>query len=92
MPGEHPQCGGLAAAARAEEDEELAVAHREIEVVHGFAFGARICTTGLDEFDCRHAITWSTGLCRPFTRPVVADVTRVAPRWQYPVKIVDSGE
>ena len=37
--GEHPQRGGLAAAGRADEDEELAVADLEVELVDGGASG-----------------------------------------------------
>ena len=59
QPGDHPQRGRLAAAGRADEDEELAVRDLELEVVDGAraAEGLRHVV----EDDARHQVSASSG-------------------------------
>jgi hypothetical protein len=64
--GEHAQRGGLAAAGRADEDEELAVADLDVECVHGGAFRPGEESGCLVERHCRHemALPSPAGTCR----------------------------
>jgi hypothetical protein len=59
--GEHPERGGLAAAGRADEDEELAVADLDVECVDRGALGPGEQTGGLVEGHGGHAMTPFTG-------------------------------
>src|SRR5699024_12756834 len=67
--GEHAQGGRLAAAGRADEDEELAVADLDVEAVDGRALLARIHAGCAVERDCCHGGSPSpAGACRTVRR------------------------
>ena len=84
--GDHPQCGGLAAATGAEQREELAVPDRQIEVVdHGVL--AELLAHA-DDFDgSRGQWLLLGGMQRV---EVEVDVTGVETRLSYDCRIVDN--
>ena len=59
--GQHAQRGGLAAAGRADEDEELAIAHLEVELVDRGAGAAGVEAGGVVERDRCHVFFSFTG-------------------------------
>src|SRR5207244_11167357 len=67
--GEHPECRRLARAGRADENEQLAVCDREVELVHRRLRRSRIEACRLDVLDCSHVGSASIHLSAPIERP-----------------------
>ncbi len=64
--GDHPQGGGLAAARRADQHEELAVTDVEVEVVHGVV-AVIVDLVDVLEGDLGHGVSYP--LTEPASRP-----------------------
>src|SRR5699024_9056300 len=78
--GEHAQGGRLAAAGRADEDEELAVADLDVEAVDGRALLARIHAGCVVERDCCHGGSPSpAGTCRTVRCEVMCGRLEIVP-------------
>jgi hypothetical protein len=74
QPGQHPQRGGLAAAGRPDQDQELAVLDAQVELVHGGGLGPRVDPAGL-------LIGNSCHVCRSLHRQVRAGRSEWRVEW-----------
>jgi len=76
--GDHPQRGGLPAARRADEDDELPVLDLEIEVLHGLG-AVREALPDAVELDFRHGMLPRVGVGPQSATAALMKMMRVAP-------------